>query len=43
MSFDSIVDEIVTDRTDSTEFETASLTYTEYVLLEREGLIKSDT
>ena len=35
--------EIVTDRTDSTELEIASLTCTGDVLLERNGLIKSDT
>ena len=34
MRFESIVSEIVTDRTDSTELEIASLTCTGYVLLE---------
>ena len=42
-SFENIVREIVTDRTDWTELEIATLTCTEYVFLEREGSIKSET
>lgn len=42
-TFDSIVSEIMTDRTDSAALEIASLTRTGNVLLEGESLIKSDT
>ena len=42
-SFESIVDEIVTDGINLMELMIASLTCVEYVFLERESLIKSDT
>ena len=42
-SFESIVDEIVTVGTNLMELMIASLTCAEYVLLERESLIKSVT
>ena len=42
-SFESMMCEVVTDRTDLTELEITSLTCTGYVLLGRKSLIKSDT
>ena len=42
-SFQSIMGEIVAERTDLTELEIVNLICTGYMLLEKESLIKSDT